>query len=176
MQKICLPPLELLNQFFKYDPVTGKLTNKITRGRAKAGALAGRVNLNGYMQVRINYVAYYLSRVIWKMQTGEDPGEKEIDHIDGNRQNNRWNNLRLATRAENTANKPKTKGDLSLPKGVYHSATKGKYCACIKINRKAIHLGTFVTPEQAGRAFEEASKKIFGEYTNTKVATDVGCT
>ena len=176
MQKISLPSREVLNALFCYDPETGTLTNRVTRGRAKAGLQAGRVNPNGYRQVRINYVSYYTSRVIWKMQTGEDPQEKEIDHINGDRQDNRWNNLRLATRAENVANKPKSTGDLNLPKGVYHAPTPGKYRACIKIKQKTIHLGTFTTPEEAGKAFRKASEKVFGEYTNTRVATAVGCT
>lgn len=176
MRSIPLPPLQILKDLFDYDPVTGRLVNKITRERAKAGKLAGRINRNGYRQVRVNYIAYYASRIIWKLQTGEDPGEKEIDHINGNREDNRWDNLRLATRSENLANKAKYSGDLDLPKGVYRSPTKGKYCACIKIEQKTVYLGTFSTAEQAGKAYKEASEKVFGEYTNTRVATAVGCT
>ena len=171
-----LPSLDLLNSLFTYDPDTGLLKNRISRGRAKAGEIAGRVNKNGYLQVRINYVAFYTSRIVWKMATGADPLDKEIDHINGNRQDNRIKNLRVASRAENLANKPKYSGDFSLPKGVYRSATKNKYCACIKVNGKTRYLGTFSSPELAGKAFEDASRGIFKEYTNTRISVVQGCT
>lgn len=164
-----LPSLEILEKFFIYDETRGLLINKINRGKVKAGETAGRFNPSGYLQVRINYVAYYVSRVIWKLKTGEDPGDKQVDHINGNRSDNRWFNLRLATPSQNLANKPKHSGDLNLPKGVYASPTKGKYCACIKIKGKTKHLGTFNSAEEAAKVFEEKAFSVFREYTNTKV-------
>lgn len=54
--------------------------------------------------VRINKILYYVSRVIWKLVTGKDPGNKEIDHDDRNYCNDKWKNLKLVTRRQNLAN------------------------------------------------------------------------
>ena len=160
-----LPDLRRLSELLAYDPETGLLTYKTRRGRFRAGAVAGTVLTNGYRQVVIDYSNYYASRLIWKLQTGEDPLEKEVDHINHDRDDNRWRNLRLVSRSENLRNKRKFQGDLSLPKGVCHSPTKGKYNAFIKLHGKTKYLGVFSSPEDAGKAYEAALEKTFPDYT-----------
>ena len=68
-----LPSAQRLNELFVYSPETGKLTYKVKRGRFQVGTLAGTVLKNGYRQVVIDRSNYYASRLIWKLQTGEDP-------------------------------------------------------------------------------------------------------
>ena len=87
-----LPPLELLNERFKYED--GKLIYiKHISSNARPGMVAGCPDDKGYWGVLIKGKRYKVSRIIWKMMTGKDP-EHEIDHINHKRDDNRIENLR----------------------------------------------------------------------------------
>jgi hypothetical protein len=94
--------------------------------------------------------------------TGKFP-EQEIDHIDGDGTNNRWENLREATRAQNNANcRGYNKCGI---KGVYQRGPS--WIAQISPNGgRSIHLGCFRTPEEAHAAYLAAAHKYFGEFAN----------
>jgi hypothetical protein len=78
---ISLPPIQYLRELFDYDPMTGKLYWKINRQRVRAGHIAGTLTARGRYRVFIDGVAYYNSRVIWYLMTGEQPTiEMEVDH------------------------------------------------------------------------------------------------
>jgi len=94
------------------------------------------------------------------------PKESDVDHIDGNKRNNQRSNLRLATRAENLRNRGKNKNNTSGFKGVFLQKVTGRFFAQIKLNRKAIYLGTFSTPEEAHAAYVEAAKEYHGEFAH----------
>jgi hypothetical protein len=88
-----------------------------------------------------------------------------VDHVDGNKQNNNASNLRWCTSSQNHMNTKKTKkGKSSKYKGVSYSKSRNKWEACIRINKKTIHLGRFSTEEEAGKAYDEKAKELFGEY------------
>lgn len=87
-----IPIPEKAKDFLSYDPETGLVTRK-DNGKPWGGRKTDRDYMTGSIDGRI----YYQHRVIWFLQTGEDPGELTPDHIDGNGLNNRWSNLRLAT-------------------------------------------------------------------------------
>lgn len=106
-----LPSIEILNQRLRYDADTGKLINKIRTKSAVKDEEAGTSIGKGYRAVWINNERYLYHRVIWKLITGEDPGDSMIDHIDRDPSNNRINNLRLTTKDDNQRNR--------LGKGVY---------------------------------------------------------
>jgi hypothetical protein len=90
-----------------------------------------------------------------------------IDHRDGNRANNRWSNLRLATQSENSANRHRHINNTSGFKGV--SLCKwGKWRACIEKNGRKIHLGMYDTPQAAHAAYVAAARKLFGEFARTE--------
>jgi hypothetical protein len=117
---------------------------------------------NGYIAVMIGDGNLCLAhRVIWKLMTGTD-ALHEIDHRDGNRANNRWDNLRLATHAQQQANRASATRD--LPKGVRRQKDSATFTARIKIDGKEIYLGSFKTPEDAHAAYCAAGEKHFGEY------------
>jgi len=83
----------------------------------------------------------------------------DIDHIDGDRSNNKLSNLRIVTRAENMQNQRKAKGNSRIGLlGV--SANKGRWMARIKRNGVMRHIGTFDTPQQAHAAYI-AEKRVF---------------
>jgi hypothetical protein len=98
---------------------------------------------------------------------GTDSG-LDTDHRDGNPLNNRRNNLRPATHAQNMANKAAHRNNKSGLKGV-HRAPIGKgggrpWRATIQANKQRHFLGTFATAEQAARAYDEAARKHHGEF------------
>jgi hypothetical protein len=87
-----------------------------------------------------------------------------IDHINNNRNDNRKNNLRLATPQTNQINRGANINNKLGIKGIAKSKTIGKYIARIMVNGKNIHLGTFNTLENAIKARKEAEEKYFGEF------------
>lgn len=107
-----LPPLKLLRELFTYCPETGSLVRaKTTSSRSPKGKIAGSVNRDGYLRVRVEKVEYMVHRLVWKLVKGEDiPTGSYIDHIDRNRQNNRIENLRLATDLTNQNNRNPNEG------------------------------------------------------------------
>lgn len=97
-----------------------------------------------------------LHRVIWAIVTGEWPAE--IDHIDGDGCNNKWDNLKNVTRAENMKNKRRYKGR-ELPTGVYPTEDRKRFWAEIVSGSKRFHIGYFNTVSEAAEARKEAEIK-----------------
>jgi AP2 domain len=95
------------------------------------------------------------------------PAWEFVDHADGNGLNNCRSNLRDGTGFRNTANSRLASNNTSGYKGVTWKKRAGKWCASIMINQKAIHLGTFSTPEEAAAAYDRAAVSLFGEYAKT---------
>jgi hypothetical protein len=89
------------------------------------------------------------------------------DHKDGNGLNNQRDNLRICTRLQNARNSRKSLQNTSGFKGVTYNKESKKWRARITDNRKQFFLGSFNTPEEAGRAYDEAAKKYHGEFSQT---------
>lgn len=91
---------------FTYQPDTGRLLWKESRpGRGCiAGREAGSVGKHGYLTVMVDGKRYYAHRIVWELANGPIPPDKFIDHIDGDKVNNRLANLRLVTLSENQRN------------------------------------------------------------------------
>jgi hypothetical protein len=118
----------------------------------------------GYVMAMIGRKQVHAHRIIWKMVTGEEP-PSEIDHRDRDRANNRWANLRAATRTTNMANIAVRADNKVRLKGAYRDHT-GRYRAQIKAGRR-IHLGRFDTAEEAHEAYCKASRELFGDFATT---------
>jgi hypothetical protein len=127
-----------------------------------AGQPAGWLDADGYRRLRINGVKFLASRIAWMLVTGEDPGNREIDHKNTHRDDNRWSNLRLATHGQNQQNRKVLKNNLSGWKGV--SRNYPGWRATIYIDRVRRHLGTFATPEKAHAAYLEAASRMHGTF------------
>lgn len=89
-----------------------------------------------------------------------------VDHCDLNPLNNQRSNLRLATQSQNRANARAGKNNVLGVKGV--SKVKNRYKAQIKVQKKSIYLGSFLTLEEAHTAYITAAKKYFGEFARSK--------
>jgi hypothetical protein len=173
-----LPSREYLLACFNYDPATGVLTWK-RRPREHfankagwavfnnqfAGRSAGFLDKNGYRIIKLGS-AYKAHRLIWKWMTGEEP-PNDPDHKDGDPNNNRWVNLRLANRESQQWNTKVRKDNVSGLRGV-HRRQNGKYEANIWPSGKFRHLGTFDTPEEASAAVEAARREIHGEFYSSR--------
>ena len=145
-----------------YNPVTGEFVWKITlSNRAPAGSVAGNVTEIGYRHIKLNGRTIRACRLAWFHYYGEIGG-MEIDHINGDRADDRIANLRLCTRSQNLANRRKQSNNSSGYKGV--SKSLGKWRATIRAGGRNIHLGTFECPRLAHQAYLEAARKYYGEF------------
>ena len=156
---------EELKKFLDYDMETGIFTWKIKRKRVNAGDIAGTCKLNGYLQIMINYKFYLCHRLAWLYIYGEFPNGI-LDHIDGNRANNKIFNLRQATSRQNNINAKLSKRNTSGVKGVYWHTQNKKWYAQININGKNKHIGFFNDIDSAKKSVMETREKYHGEFAN----------
>lgn len=146
---------------FAYDPTTGFITWMAKRSnRALAGSRAGSLAGNGYRQVRYGGRRYLEHRVAWLLVTGAWP-TTQIDHIDRDRANNRWANLRSATPSQNMGNTKLSKSNKSGARGVLFR--DGKWMAVARANKKQIYLGRFASKSEAVAAYRAHAQRHFGE-------------
>jgi hypothetical protein len=132
-----------------------------------AGNVAGSVRPNGRRKVFFGKKHISCYRIIYEMVKGSIGKGLFIDHINGNPLDDRVENLRIATRAQNMMNmRPQNKKSTPL-KGVTKRA-EGKWYAYIRVNNRSVYLGTFTTDKEAHCAYCEAAKKHFGEFARTE--------
>jgi hypothetical protein len=174
-----MPSKEVLDTVLKYDPDTGSFTWRVrpvtlfdvgkTQERPRtaehacnqwnshfAGKPAASLKADGYRYVSLNYQSMLAHRVAWKIMTGEDP--IEIDHIDGNRSNNKWRNLRNGTRSSNLRNIALKRNNTSGYHGVTFSKRQQKWIA-------QIILGSFDSKEEA-IAIRKKYEALLGYHPN----------
>jgi hypothetical protein len=120
--------------------------------------------IKGYTYIAIDYVTYKISRVIYIHVHGVLDDNDIVDHIDGNRDNNRIENLRIATASQNSMNKKRTTLNSSGYKGVGKLRRSNKWVAQICKNGKNHHLGCFETAEEAYQAYCKAANSMHGEF------------
>lgn len=161
---------EQLRELLHYDPDTGAFTwrkrdderpcwnSRYTKGRA------GTINeTTGYVVINTGKRLYRAHRLAWLYVHCRWP-LLQIDHRNGDRTDNRINNLREASQAENNANASVRADNRCGLKGVRINPISGRYRARIKINGKAKHLGYFDSPQEAHSAYYAAAQEVFGEF------------
>lgn len=150
-----------LRELLRYDPTTGDFYWKVqTNPRALVGMKAGENSISwGYRSINVDKKQYRAHNLVWFYFHGEWP-TKVIDHINGNRLDNRIENLRDVTRQQNSWNLQKAKSNSkSGYLGVCWRPTKKKWKAEIRINGKKVWLGHFATAEEASVAYQRAKKE-----------------
>ncbi|OBU13322.1 HNH endonuclease signature motif containing protein [Morganella psychrotolerans] len=152
-----------LRELLDYSPDTGVFTWLQYRSQlARAGSTAGRVNMTtGYVEIQIDGTRYKAHRLAWLYCHGVMP-DKQMDHINSNRTDNRIANLREATRSQNQQNTGLTKANKSGRKGVYFR--DGKWLAQAQINGKKHHLGRHNSIDEAGRVYEAFCKEHYDDF------------
>jgi len=153
---------EQLKEIISYDAVTGIFTNLVNRRKAKAGTVAGGIDGMGYWQLSIKDKPYRGHRLAWLYVHGAWPTDT-IDHINGNRSDNRLVNLRAALKAENNRN-TNGRGSSCGFKGVTLNKKTGKYIAQIHAHGMHHHLGCFDRPEDAAYAYTQAATRLHGKF------------
>ena len=163
-EKNKLPDYLTIKALFDYDPVSGVLSWKLKSRKPYAiGKPAGGKGAGGYLDIAIEDHKYRAHRIIWKWMTGEDP--LSIDHIDGNRTNNAWHNLRSVEHHVNLKNSKLSKSNTSGAVGVWWNEAQGKWNSYITYRGRRKHLGSFDTFEEAVAARKAADAK-YGFHEN----------
>lgn len=158
------PSKESIRKILSFDQDSGKLFWKVRTGSSAAGSIAGTKNQFGYRQVSISGKRYFAHRIVWTLFNGDIPEDKEIDHINGERDDNRISNLRLVSRSQNNMNTAVSKRNTSGCKGVcYHSGNRCWY-ARVFVNRKVVASGSFKDKDKAIDFVTSQREKIFGVY------------
>jgi hypothetical protein len=152
---------EILRSIVTYDEDTGLMrwiNDHKTLSWIKAGDVVGRESTkNGYRSTSLSGKQYYQHRLAWLYVYGEWP-TSAIDHINGDKSDNRIANLRLATRSQNQQNRKKTKNKIAPPGAYKHWS--GRWYAMIMVNKKSKYLGSFATAEEAAAAYAKAKKEL----------------
>ena len=157
---------DYLHEIFHYDPENGLFSRKKRTGpTTNVGDIVGTDKGNGYLMMCIKSRLYLSHRIAWFYVYGEMP-PLNIDHINGNRSDNRICNLRLANQSQNTANSKLSKANNSGFKGVTWRKDIKKWGSQLTFNYKHISLGCFETKEEAAEAYKKAANQYFGKYAN----------
>ena len=153
---------KILHELFEYRD--GELYWKAKRPSIYVGDRAGWSCGNGYRKVHVQKKQMFEHRVIFAMFNNYLP--KFIDHIDGNKTNNKIENLREATHSENLRNVKTKINNSSGVKGVCWCKKAKKWEVQVKVNKKKKHLGYFDDIELAALVAHEGRNKYHGSYAN----------
>jgi len=130
-----------LKELFYYDSETGYFVRIKKRQGCRVGDIAGNIH-QGYRRIKINGEHYFAHRLAWLFMTGNWP-DAEIDHINHDRDDNRFSNLRAATRIENSKNIKRSSNGKSVIYGVTWSESRRRWKASIGSGRNHVHLGHY---------------------------------
>lgn len=160
-----LPP-KFIKDIFDYSPETGELRWKFRLSkRVQLHAVAGSFDDQGRIKIGIRGRDYFAHRIIWVWMTGKWP-TKEVDHINENKADNRWTNLRQATPSQNHRNRGMQRNNTTGYKGVTFVKSRNCYIGGVKLNGKRYNCGpTFKTAKEAYEAVCALAKKLHGEWS-----------
>lgn len=149
---------ELIKATTRYNPEDGSFERLDLRSN-EWRKINIKPNKLGYIQIRFlfdnNPRIFYAHRIAYLLMTGELDFQG-IDHIDGNRANNKWQNIRLATHSQNMRNK----------RGLgVHLRKCGKWYTQVKMGNKRIYLGRYNDKNEAIEVYRRAHAKVFGEFS-----------
>jgi hypothetical protein len=146
-----------IREQLEYNPATGALTWKRSRGKRPAGAIAGWKS-NGYRDICVCGHKYKAHRLAWALHTDKDPEDMEVDHINGDKDDNRACNLRLIKREQQMMNVRWTglTGVRQLP--------SKQWQARITQGNTTVSLGTYPCPLLAHVAYVDRARELRGEY------------
>lgn len=158
-----IPPVDRLKSLFDLDSERGLLIHKKKCG-IKAGTVAGSPMPQGYLRVKVDGSLYLAHRLIYAMHNNKSPGDFEIDHINGNKADNRPINLRLATRSQNRQNGDKYSSNVVGHRGVWFDKTRKAFFCAVQAEGVRDTFGPFDTAQQASEIYTSEAKSRFGEF------------
>lgn len=169
-----LPPVEQLRGLLEHDEgsPTG-LRWRVRRKRVAPGDIAGGRGPRGYWTIGIFQKKWYAHRIVWALVHGQDPGDLQIDHINGDRSDNRIENLRLATNTENQQNSASRRGSSSRSCGVSKvSATRWEAYIREPHGKRKRSLGLYRCETAAALAYDRAALEAYGEFARPNILTN----
>lgn len=159
-----------LRELLDYDPATGEFRRRISGGGVCQGSTAGSVRPDGYIVIGVDYESHLAHRLVWLYVYGELP-ENDVDHINGSKADNRFANLRAASRSENLANCRMRKDNTSGLKGVSFNKRGGNWLAQISIRGRQTRIGTFPSKEEAYAAYRQRATCEFNDFARVPCPT-----
>ena len=155
---------ERLKQVFDYDPQTGVFVRKLKQSGVAKGAVSGSLSKEGYLVTSVDNKIYKCHRLAWLYVTGAWP-QNSIDHINGKRNDNRFENLRDIPQTQNTQNqrKPQKHNQSTQVLGTFKNGSG--FAARIGHNNSKIYLGTFKTLAEAQAAYLAAKRLLHAGCT-----------
>lgn len=148
-----------LKEILHYDPYTGVFTRRLKQSGVRQKSISGSVTNAGYLVTSVDQKVYKCHRLAWLYMTGKWP-DGEIDHINCIRSDNRFENLRVVTRAQNMENQRKAQKS-NKSSGVLGVFKNGSgFAARISHNNSKVYLGTFKTIEEASAAYVAAKRLL----------------
>ncbi|QKJ88069.1 HNH endonuclease [Paramixta manurensis] len=162
-----IPSKDILEKFINYEPETGVFIWKVSPSpRVNIGDRSGWLDSQGYRYIRIENKTYKSSRLAYLWMTGNQP--VIVDHINGIRSDDRWENLRNCLGDENNYNKGKESKNKSGITGVFWSSRDKKWRAEITHQGKRKSLGYYEDLFSASCARRSAEITYFGDYRPTR--------
>ncbi|MBP8289312.1 MAG: HNH endonuclease [Chromatiaceae bacterium] len=159
---------ERARALLSYNPLTGELHWLKSGTGRKPNLLAGGKHPDGYTQTSIDNRKHLNHRIAWLIAYGDWPS-RELDHINGVKNDNRLANLREVSRTTNCENQLRARADnMSCGLlGVYakKGVTRVRNLAYIQVNGKRVHLGSFATPEEAHQVYLAAKRRLHAGNT-----------
>jgi HNH endonuclease/AP2 domain len=150
-----------LKALLEYNPFTGTFVWLVNKGgRRFKGKVAGGPSGHGYIYICIDQKKYAAHRLAWLYMKGFMPDK--VDHWDGDKANNRFRNLRVATQSQNLMNRKAPERE--LPRGVSYDKRRAKFYARIQVRGEKIWLGYHDTAEVASQAYHEAAERYHGPF------------
>lgn len=152
---------------FDYSPNSGDLLWKNPPSNLShlKGSIAGCLS-DGYRKIDIYGMRLYAHRIVWLIFYGSEP-DGFVDHINGNRSDNRISNLRIVTVTQNAWNSKMRRNNTSGVKGVSWHSPSGKWIARIRVCGKRKSIGSFDNIEDAKVAINKARLELHGEFSNS---------
>jgi len=151
--------MEYIKSIFNYNPITGEITSRVNRRKAKIGKILGCLDGSGYVDISICNKKYKAHRLAWLLYYGEWP-KNQIDHVNGIKNDNRILNLRECSTHENAQNIIVTKRSNTGYLGVIYHKNLNKYEAQICFKGERHYLGFFNTPEEASNSYLNMKKEL----------------